>query len=73
MNRLPRLSGRDAIKAFGRLATKLIQRGSHVVLRHKESPFRRLVVPDHKELATGTLRALIREAGLTAAEFQALL
>ena len=32
------------------------QRGSHIVLRHVVAPHRRLVVPDHKELATGTLR-----------------
>jgi predicted RNA binding protein YcfA (HicA-like mRNA interferase family) len=41
------------------------QRGSPIILRHREPPHRRLVVPDHKELAKGTLRALLREAGLT--------
>ena len=36
-------------------------------------PHRRLSVPDHRELAKGTVRALIREAGITAEEFTALL
>lgn len=49
------------------------QRGSHMVLRNSKSPHRRMVVPDHKELAKGTLRSIIREAGLTVDEFVALL
>jgi predicted RNA binding protein YcfA (HicA-like mRNA interferase family) len=49
------------------------QRGSHIVLRMAEPPYRRVVVPDHKEVAKGTLRAIIREAGLTVDEFRALL
>jgi len=35
-------------------------------------PHRRLVVPDHKEIAKGTLRAIIKQAGLTVEEFNAL-
>jgi predicted RNA binding protein YcfA (HicA-like mRNA interferase family) len=54
------------VKVFVRLGYAVDrQRGSHIVLRHREPPHRRLVVPDHKELAKGTLRALLREAGLT--------
>jgi predicted RNA binding protein YcfA (HicA-like mRNA interferase family) len=37
------------------------------------APHRRLVVPDHGEVAKGTLRAIIRQAGLTVDEFKALL
>lgn len=48
------------------------QTGSHVILRHKEPPHRRLTVPDHKEIAKGTLRAIIRQAGLTLEEFNEL-
>jgi len=40
-----------------------------MILRHKEEPHRRLTVPNHKELAKGTLRAIIRQAGLTKEEF----
>ena len=49
------------------------QRGSHMILRQSVNPFRRLVVPDHKEVAQGTLRAIIREVGHSVAEFQRLL
>jgi len=57
----------------GRSPTWEPHRGSHIVLRHPDPPFRRLVVPNHKSLAKGTLRSLIRESGLTVDEFVALL
>ena len=44
-----------------------------MILRHSEPPHRRLSVPNHKELAKGTLRTLIRDAGLTVQEFLDLL
>ena len=44
-----------------------------MLLRQSVDPFRRLVVPDHNEVAKGTLRAIIREVGLSVAEFQSLL
>jgi predicted RNA binding protein YcfA (HicA-like mRNA interferase family) len=40
------------------------QEGSHVILRRNE-PFAQVVVPDHQELDRGTLRAIIRQAGLS--------
>ncbi len=49
------------------------QRGSHIILRQSASPFRRVIVPDHKEVAKGTLRSIIRETGLTINEFIKLL
>ena len=74
MGRLPVVSGRKVVAAFGKLGFELDrQRGSHMILRQRESPHRRLVVPDHKEVAKGTLRSIIREAGLTVDEFAALL
>ncbi len=74
MSKLPVVSGREAVKAFGRIGYVYDhQTGSHIILRHKDPPHRRLTVPDHKELAKGTLRSLIREAGLTVEELQALL
>ena len=72
--KLPVVSGANAVKAFRKLGYDLdIQHGSHMILRHASPPFRRLSVPNHKELAKGTLRALIREAGLTVEEFVKLL
>lgn len=74
MSGLPRISGREAIAALAKAGfEKDRQKGSHVVLRHRAAPHRRIVVPDHRELATGTLRAIVRQAGLTVEEFSALL
>ena len=72
MSSLPVCSGRDAVKAFAKVGYLLDhQTGSHMIIRHTNR--RRLTVPDHHELAKGTLRALIREAGLTVDQFVALL
>jgi len=49
------------------------QTASHIILRQENPPHRRLTVPDHKEIAKGTLRAIIRQAGLTVDEFRELL
>lgn len=74
MAKLPTVSGSEAIRAFARLDYEVDhQTGSHVILRHQSPPHRRLTVPNHRELAKGTLRALIREAGLTVDEFVDLL
>jgi predicted RNA binding protein YcfA (HicA-like mRNA interferase family) len=48
------------------------QASSHIVLRRND-PFAQLVVPDHRELDRGTLRAIIRQAGLTVEQFVDLL
>jgi predicted RNA binding protein YcfA (HicA-like mRNA interferase family) len=66
---LPRLSGREVVKIFQTLDWVVArQRGSHIVLV-KENHIATLSVPDHREVARGTLRSLIRGAGLTVAEF----
>lgn len=49
------------------------QTGSHIILRQQQPPHRRLSVPDHRELAKGTLRALLRQAGATVDTFRELL
>jgi len=43
-----------------------------MVLR-RDDPFSQLVVPDHRELDRGTLRAIIRQAGMSVDEFVKLL
>ena len=67
------LSGRDLADALCRSWSyvEVGQTGSHIILRHSSG--RRLTVPNHGELAKGTLRALIREAGLTKEQFAELL
>ncbi len=74
MPKLPVLSGKEIVKALAELGYEADhQTGSHIILRQKDEPHRRLTVPDHKEVAKGTLRAIIRQAGLTREEFLRLL
>ena len=74
MSKLPVVSGREAVRAFEKVGYVMDhQTGSHMILRHRDPPHRRLTIPDHRELAKGTLRSLIRQAGLTVEGFQALL
>lgn len=73
MGRLGNISGKNAAKAFRRAGWySLGQVGSHLVMV-KEGERANLSIPQHKELSTGTLRALIRSAGLTVDELLALL
>ncbi len=74
MSKLPVVSGQRAVRALLRIGYEIDhQTGSHVILRHASPPHRRLTIPDHKELARGTLRAIIRQAGLTVQGFRELL
>ena len=69
MSKLPRISGDECVKALGKFGFNLKrQHGSHMILR-KDDPFCQVVVPNHKELDTGTLRAIIRQAGINIEEF----
>lgn len=74
MSKLPVVSGRQAVKAMRKIGYDVDhQSGSHIALRQIAAPHRRLTIPDHKELAKGTLRAIVREAGLSVDEFRSLL
>ena len=73
MARLPVISGAQAVRAFEKTGwVKDRQRGSHLVML-KPGYNVSLSVPQHRELAPGTLRALVRAAGMTVDEFVALL
>lgn len=73
MSKLPVLSGKKCIKVLEKVGFYFKrQEGSHVTLRRDE-PFCQLVVPLHKELDRGTLRAIIHRAGLSVNEFIKLL
>lgn len=64
MSKLPSISGRECVALLQRHGFRVVrQRGSHMILR-RDDPFAQVVVPDHKELDRGTLRAIIRQAGL---------
>jgi predicted RNA binding protein YcfA (HicA-like mRNA interferase family) len=67
------VSGERAVRAFQKAGwIKDRQRGSHVILI-KPGNSASLSVPLHREVAPGTLRALIRAAGMTNIEFAELL
>jgi len=73
MSGLPRISGRDAVAALNKVGFQTRrQKGSHIILR-RDHPFAQTVVPDHPELDRGTLRAIIRQSGLTVEQFVDLL
>ena len=69
MARLPVLSAREVIRALTRLGFAVVrQSGSHIHLWHDEK--RVLVtVPNHPELAKGTLLSVLKQARLTREEF----
>ncbi len=71
MSRLPRVSGEKVIRALRRLQfVEVRQRGSHVVLKKVTAAGTSgCVVPLHKEVAVGTLRGILKQAGVTADEF----
>ncbi len=74
MAKLPTdLSGRDVRAALERAGFEFRrQTGSHMILRRDE-PYARAVIPDHKQVRTGTLRRIIADAGLSVEQFMDLL
>lgn len=70
MPKLPVLSGHDVVKVLESLGfERMRQRGSHVILQRNGVG---VVVPLHRELKTGTLAGIIRQAGLLQNEFLAV-
>jgi len=70
---LPAISGGEAVSAFNKIGWRVKRRNaSHIILK-KTSIKVNLSVPDHQVLKTGTLRNLIRKAGITVEEFIVLL
>lgn len=66
---LPVLSGREVVRVFEQFGWQFArQSASHIILV-KEGELATLSIPDHNEVAKGTLRSLIRTAGLTVKEF----
>ena len=71
MPELRKVSGREAVKALERLGFRQTrQRGSHVVMVRETLQGRAgCVVPMHREIKIGTLRGILRLAGVDVAEF----
>jgi predicted RNA binding protein YcfA (HicA-like mRNA interferase family) len=73
LTKLPVVSGKEVVKALAKIGFFIKRRkGSHIILRRND-PFAQVVVPDHPTLDRGTLRAIIRDAGLSIEEFTKLL
>lgn len=71
MPKLPRISGRECVAALERLGfVQVRQRGSHVVMRRGDAG---CAVPMHREIKTGTLRGILKQASITPDEFVAAL
>ncbi|MCY3973094.1 MAG: type II toxin-antitoxin system HicA family toxin [Candidatus Dadabacteria bacterium] len=69
MSVLPSLSGKDVVRIFESFGWSVVRkRGSHIIMT-KEGEVATLSVPNHKEIAKGTLRSLIRSSRLTIEEF----
>ena len=69
MPSLPAISGRDTVKVFESFGWKVSRQSSSHIIMTKEGEMVTLSVPDHKEVAKGTLRSLIRAANLTVDAF----
>jgi predicted RNA binding protein YcfA (HicA-like mRNA interferase family) len=74
MTKLPVVKGKECVRALQRGGFSIDrQKGSHITLI-RDDPFARTTVPNHnKPLKPGTLRQIIKDAGLTVEEFTALL
>jgi predicted RNA binding protein YcfA (HicA-like mRNA interferase family) len=73
MSHLPRVSGQQVVAALTRIGYRVRhQHGSHIIMR-RDDPFGQTVVPNHPELDRGTLRAIIRQIGISVDEFKKLL
>jgi predicted RNA binding protein YcfA (HicA-like mRNA interferase family) len=73
MSKLPQVSGQDVVRALQKLGfTVRRQHGSHIIMR-RDDPFAQTVIPNHKQLDRGTLRAILRQTEVTADELIKLL
>ncbi|MBS1708023.1 MAG: type II toxin-antitoxin system HicA family toxin [Armatimonadetes bacterium] len=74
MAKIPRgLSGREVVSALEKAGFRFSrQKGSHILL-FRADPKARVTVPDHREVRVGTLQQILSDAGMTVAEFLALL
>ncbi|MDL5159027.1 type II toxin-antitoxin system HicA family toxin [Actinomycetospora termitidis] len=69
---LPQVSGKEVVRALTAAGfEERSTRGSHLKLRHPDG--RVVIVPLHREIARGTLASVLRQAGLSTAQFLALL
>jgi len=71
MGHIPGLSGQEVVQIFESFGWHLArQKGSHLIMV-KQGQIATLSIPNHKEIAKGTLRSLVRSANLTMDQFVA--
>ncbi len=68
---MPLLSGRDVVRVFQHLGWQVVRQSSSHIMMVREGSVATLSIPNHREVAKGTLRSLIRAADLSVAEFLA--
>ena len=67
MPKLPFVSGAEVIRTLERLGFIVLrQKGSHIILRRGPTG---CVVPNHREIKTGTLSGILKQASVSAEEF----
>ena len=70
MSKLPVVSGKEVCLLLKKIGYYIDhQTASHLILRNEKLPYRRITIPNHKEIAKGTLRSIMRQTGLTLEEF----
>lgn len=73
MSKLPQVSGSDVVRALQKIGFSVRrQHGSHIIMR-RDDPFAQTVVPNHRQIDRGTLRAILRQTDLGVDEFTELL
>lgn len=73
MSKLPQVSGQEVMRALQKIGFVLRrQHGSHLILR-RHAPFAQTVVPNHRQIDRGTLRAILRQTDLSVEGFTKLL
>lgn len=73
-SKYPFLTPDEIIRALSKLGfQKVSQKGSHAKYKNDTSPVRTFIIPMHSEIARGTLKSILDQAGITLEEFLDLL
>ena len=73
MSKLPQVSGPELVLALEKLGFSVRrQHGSHIIMRRDDS-YAQTVVPNHRQIDRGTLRAILRQIGITPEHLTSLL
>jgi predicted RNA binding protein YcfA (HicA-like mRNA interferase family) len=73
MSKLPQVSGPEWVRALEKLGFSVRrQHGSHIIMR-RDDPYAQTVVPNHRQIDRGTLRAILRQIGITPEDLTSLL